>query len=101
MEILNIRIISVNVCRRLSLNAVVHRADGRGVTQLSTATDRRFRRTQAAGPTVLPCRVCFEAVEIQPDRVELTELYAFYCCQFCGGSFPIRREDVPSAAAAD
>jgi hypothetical protein len=63
--------------------------------------DRRspWRRHQD-GPAEVSCRVCFRQVTLHATHIfragEYDEAYWAFRCPECGGSFPVRDEDVPA-----
>ena len=44
--------------------------------------------------SAVTCRVCFQWVEVLPERVDETPMYVYYRCQGCEASFTIRRADI-------
>ena len=50
------------------------------------------------GASAVTCRVCFEWVEVLPERVDETPMYVYYRCQRCEASFTIRRADIKGIA---
>lgn len=57
--------------------------------------DRRFRTVQASlKPGSRLCRLCLRVVVLEPEYIEMTELYIYLRCPYCRGSFPIRRSDL-------
>jgi hypothetical protein len=66
----------------------------------STVTERRSPfRPSGDGPVEVACRVCFAYVHLEPDRIfragEYDDAYWAFTCPHCGGSFPVRDDDVP------
>jgi hypothetical protein len=45
--------------------------------------------------------VCFTRVTVEPAVVEHLEDWNVLRCPACGGSFPVRREDLSAAEAAE
>ncbi len=43
----------------------------------------------------MTCRICSTRVGLAEDRFEVTDLYAYYRCEHCEHSFPVRWGDVP------
>ena len=63
------------------------------------------RRTnpRSTAPTVhMNCRLCWERIELKPERVEPLEpgRYA-YRCQHCSSSFLVRLEDILALGVED
>ena len=59
--------------------------------------DRRFHRPPPEGTLRISCRVCFTRVSVEPAVVEPVDGWYVLHCPACGGSFPIRREDLSAA----
>jgi hypothetical protein len=68
--------------------------------QVGSMTDARLhdRRARAVHGSLKPdsrlCRLCFRVVVLEPEYIEMTELYIYLRCPYCRGSFPIRRSDL-------
>lgn len=53
--------------------------------------NRRARRGDA---WYNKCRLCWAPLTFDVSQVEVTSVLTYYRCPNCGGSFPMRREDV-------
>ena len=57
--------------------------------------DRRFRTPLTSlRPDSRLCRLCLRVIVLEPEYIEMTELYIYLRCPHCRGSFPIRRSDL-------
>lgn len=52
------------------------------------------RRTRPSQSWFNKCRLCWASLDFDSDQVEITEQYTYYRCPECGGSFPMRRDDI-------
>ena len=64
--------------------------------------ERRTNPRATAPQVYMNCRLCWERIELKPDRVEPLEpgRYA-YRCQHCSSSFLIRLEDILALGVDD
>jgi hypothetical protein len=64
--------------------------------------DRRFRTPHASlMPDSRLCRLCLRVIVLEPEYIEMTELYIYLRCPYCRGSFPIRRSDLETFLRTD
>jgi hypothetical protein len=54
--------------------------------------ERRFH-VPADGVARVPCRVCYQAVDLHPDYLVETDGQWVMTCPQCRGSFPVRIDD--------
>ena len=70
-------------------------------------TDARLheRRFRTVGNSLKPdsrlCRLCLRVIVLEPEYIEMTELYIYLRCPHCRGSFPIRRSDLETFLNAE
>ncbi len=64
--------------------------------------ERRFRTAYTSlRPDSRLCRLCLRVIVLEPEYIEMTELYIYLRCPYCRGSFPIRRSDLETFVTAE
>lgn len=66
-----------------------------------TGHDRRFERQDGSGAPVVVCKVCWDRIPLQRERIEIADGRVYYRCQSCEGSFLVRWEDAVALGAVD
>jgi hypothetical protein len=50
---------------------------------------------------LVPCRVCWAYITLQPERVDIVEARVYYRCQRCGGTTMVRYQDAADLGLLD
>jgi hypothetical protein len=57
--------------------------------------ERRYKTWDSSlKPGTRTCRLCWRAMVLEPEQIEMTDVQVYARCQHCGGSFPIRHSDI-------
>jgi anti-anti-sigma factor len=62
--------------------------------------DRRINRTTTSADIFVNCRLCWHRVQLEANRVEISDSQVVYRCQQCDNTFLIRAADAASLDAS-